>query len=526
MKIIGYARLSTREQSRGQTLDQQIDRLKKAGAEEVYYDLESGRKDNREQFQKLIKEAEENKVSKIICTRVDRFSRNMITAISTAQNLFEKHNVKLLFLDDPDLNLKSSDGIFALHLHAALAQRESDQISERVKHGKEYQRNHGLAVATRPPYGYIITKQRKYQLDRKPLLCLLSQRPSDYLLHQEFYNQLYQNQLNLYNFDTDVYYNWDLLINSKVCQGINKADIARDIIESYIELNSASGAITKVYEKYGYPSRTFESVTTKAEQESYILNRFAVTNWLANPTLRGHIPHRKEEYRKNKSKSDFKIQEEWDIVLDTHPTERLMTDEEWELIESLLVINSKRKYIKKNDYNYSGIIFCNCCENKMTTKSGSSGHRYYACRTINCSNKKSIREEQIDDAVLKSIFKKAIELNVSLTKKSSFVKSEILITLEKRLERTLNDLKEDPTDPILIKNKRDYQKQISEELEKEDQTEVWDKSAEELIRHPSLKDIGFLYTLSNEQKRLVYHKLIKSISINNSEVQNIEFKFE
>ncbi|AUB40540.1 Site-specific DNA recombinase related to the DNA invertase Pin [Nostoc flagelliforme CCNUN1] len=190
MKIAGYARLSTREQARGQTLEQQIDRLKKAGATEIYHDLESGRKDSREQFQKLISDAEANKISKIICTRVDRFSRNMVTTVSTAKKLFEQYRVTLLFLDDPDMNLDSSDGLFMFTLKASLAQRESDQISERVRHGKEYQRANGLAVSTKPPYGYIINKQRKYELDKRPTLCLLSQRPDNYLFNKEYYSEL------------------------------------------------------------------------------------------------------------------------------------------------------------------------------------------------------------------------------------------------------------------------------------------------------------------------------------------------
>ncbi|MEL6165522.1 MAG: recombinase family protein, partial [Cyanobacteria bacterium J06628_3] len=40
---IGYARVSTREQTEGNSLEQQIARLEKAGASLIFSDVESGR---------------------------------------------------------------------------------------------------------------------------------------------------------------------------------------------------------------------------------------------------------------------------------------------------------------------------------------------------------------------------------------------------------------------------------------------------------------------------------------------------
>ena len=75
-KIVGYARLSTQEQASGQTLEQQIDNLKEAGAEEIFYDLASGSEGElkkRKQFLKMLDEADKGEIKKIICTRIDRF---------------------------------------------------------------------------------------------------------------------------------------------------------------------------------------------------------------------------------------------------------------------------------------------------------------------------------------------------------------------------------------------------------------------------------------------------------------------
>ena len=48
--VVGYARLSTAEQAKGQSLEQQIARLKEAGAQEVTYDLMSGTSERRPRY--------------------------------------------------------------------------------------------------------------------------------------------------------------------------------------------------------------------------------------------------------------------------------------------------------------------------------------------------------------------------------------------------------------------------------------------------------------------------------------------
>ena len=52
---IGYARVSTEEQAIGShALEQQIQRLKDAGATQVFYDVISGSKNDRKQYNQVI----------------------------------------------------------------------------------------------------------------------------------------------------------------------------------------------------------------------------------------------------------------------------------------------------------------------------------------------------------------------------------------------------------------------------------------------------------------------------------------
>ena len=54
--IYGYARVSTQGQARdGNSLEIQINELKKAGAEKIFSDVFSGAKNNRPQLDRLLK---------------------------------------------------------------------------------------------------------------------------------------------------------------------------------------------------------------------------------------------------------------------------------------------------------------------------------------------------------------------------------------------------------------------------------------------------------------------------------------
>ena len=50
-----------------------------------------------------------------------------------------------------------------------------------------------------------------------------------------------------------------------------------------------------------------------------------------------------------------------------------------------------------------------------------------------------------------------------------------------------------------------------------------DQSPEEIIKHPAMKDIGFIYTLDSYCRKIIYEKLIKSIIINGSIIHSINF---
>lgn len=171
-KIVGYARISSRHQIDGTSaLEQQIARLKAAGAEDIFIDIESGRSDRRPQFQKLMKLVDSKAIAKVIITRLDRLARNL-PATRKAIERFIESGVTLIALDDA-LDFSSASGKFQLNILAALAEMESDRLSERIKHGKAYSREKHRAWQA--PFGYRVVN---YQLviNREPFLCTLRDR--------------------------------------------------------------------------------------------------------------------------------------------------------------------------------------------------------------------------------------------------------------------------------------------------------------------------------------------------------------
>ena len=150
--IVGYARVSTTEQGSTDALNQQIARLKKAGAIAIYQDIESGKSNKRDEFNKLLDKCESGDITEIIITRLDRLSRSVITIHRTIA-YFEENNIKLTILDAPIDDLSNPVGWFAASQASALAEFESRMLSQRIRHGMEYFRSQKKA-SSRPPFGF------------------------------------------------------------------------------------------------------------------------------------------------------------------------------------------------------------------------------------------------------------------------------------------------------------------------------------------------------------------------------------
>ncbi|NEQ47847.1 MAG: recombinase family protein [Leptolyngbya sp. SIOISBB] len=230
--IVGYCRVSSREQSdNSSALEQQIARVREAGAEDVLIDVESGRssrEDDRTEFQKLMKLVEQQRLEKVIVTRLDRLSRSLPT-LRRIVDTFQESEVVLIALDNA-VDMSTAAGKFHLNMLGALAEMESDHLSERIRHGHAHFRKQKKACHA--PFGYLV-KGFKLLIDRTKFICLIETQA-------EF----------------------------------SKADLSRWLIDTYISVQSLGGTVRKFNEVYGFP--VFYSSS-------------AFRRWIMSPILRGHL---------------------------------------------------------------------------------------------------------------------------------------------------------------------------------------------------------------------------------------------
>lgn len=144
--VYGYARVSTVKQLKGNSIDEQIVKLKAAGAEEIISDSYTGTKMNRPNFTALLKRLKSG--DKLIVTKLDRFARTAVDGGAIVRDLHERgiiiHILNMGVADNSPM------GKLMLTMLLAFAEFERDMIVERTQSGKDIARSNGKRVDGRP----------------------------------------------------------------------------------------------------------------------------------------------------------------------------------------------------------------------------------------------------------------------------------------------------------------------------------------------------------------------------------------
>lgn len=134
--IFGYARVSTKDQS----LDLQIDGLKKEGCEEVFSEKLSGRNKNKPKLSELISKLRKGDV--VMVYSLDRLGRTSKELISLLSDLKEK-GIQFRSLQEGLFDTTSPMGEAIFQIIAILKAMEVRVLSERTKDGLEAARARG-----------------------------------------------------------------------------------------------------------------------------------------------------------------------------------------------------------------------------------------------------------------------------------------------------------------------------------------------------------------------------------------------
>ena len=129
----GYARVSTKGQQReGNSLHDQQQNLRAAGAEEIYSDSFTGTTMDRPQFTALLNRLQSG--DELMVTKLDRLARSATKGVECIRSLAEKGvAVNILNIGRID---DTSVGKLVLTVMMAFAEYERDMIVERTQAGK------------------------------------------------------------------------------------------------------------------------------------------------------------------------------------------------------------------------------------------------------------------------------------------------------------------------------------------------------------------------------------------------------
>ena len=163
-RVAAYCRVSTEKESMLNSLSAQVSHYsgyiqsnpfwEYAG---VYADeAETGTKDSRAEFQRLLVDCRSGKVDIVLTKSISRFARNTLTLLEVVREL-QSQFVDVWF-EQENIRTMSSDGEMMLSILASCAQEESRSVSENCKWRIRKRFEQGELYGRKFLYGYRIIK--------------------------------------------------------------------------------------------------------------------------------------------------------------------------------------------------------------------------------------------------------------------------------------------------------------------------------------------------------------------------------
>lgn len=159
-RVAIYARVSTREQAKGHSIDDQVDRLT-AWADVEGWEVAAQFADpgasatsvkHRPQFRRMIEEAERGAFDAVMIRELSRFARNRGDAAIYRSRL-EDCGVRLLSYQERTEGLSRPAALMTNGLHELMAEHYSVELAEKTARGWEARAKKGLTLGD-VPFGY------------------------------------------------------------------------------------------------------------------------------------------------------------------------------------------------------------------------------------------------------------------------------------------------------------------------------------------------------------------------------------
>lgn len=171
MKVVGYVRVSTKEQEEeGYSIPAQRELVERFCKDrgykllKVFQDVESGGKQDRKGFLSMVGYVETRRVEGVIAWRLDRLTRNFRDYVT-----LDDLATKLIFIAEPDIT-DSATGKLMMSIRVGLAKHFLDQLGENVSMALERKAREGKWPSV-APIGYLNREGEIYpDPDRAPLI--------------------------------------------------------------------------------------------------------------------------------------------------------------------------------------------------------------------------------------------------------------------------------------------------------------------------------------------------------------------
>jgi len=431
----GYARVSTDEQAQDKdALLNQMQRLRNAGANKIFFDIDKRTKHDRKGLLNLIKAVQELPVNHQIkflkFTRLDRVAASQVIFYKLISEL-QKKKIKPVAIDDP-FDLDSVGGELTVDIRLDVAKHEVKMLGLRIRKERELRRKDKKSNFY-APFGYK-TEGDKYVFNHDRCICLIENK-----------------------------------------QELSVVEVAQLILKIFYQVGSCTQTAKRLNEFFGIGSKcsekyvrksgnyaideedtlTQKTLKQKVDEKSNAGLRYpysglrwtttGIRDWLTNPVLAGGTPY--GTVKENGNKKSF---DEINVFWNTHDDQALITFQQHQEIKEIIRSNRKNSWASHGDRDpqklniFQGLIFCAKCNAKfvkVSTYQSKDGKfkSYYQCtyylKSGMCQHKSAITNFDLEDQIVEFLVKEAECLSLLGEQTSTPVtESQELLELRSQLQ--------------------------------------------------------------------------------------------
>ena len=469
--------------------------------EEYVDDGVSGTSFDRPNFNRMIKDIEENKINMVITKDLSRLGRDYIMSGYYTETYFPAHKVRYIaLLDNIDTYLDSSNNDIA-PFKSILNDMYAKDISKKIKSVLRNKKEMGLFVGKEAPFGYMKDSDNKYQL--------IIDEPA--------------------------------------------AEIVREIYDMFLQ-GQGTTMIANELSRKGIPIPSVYKNSNRGNKSSSfgLWSNKTVKTILKNETYTGCLIQNKYNKLNYKSKKLIETSsEKWIRIENTH--EPIIEKEKWERVQRLIDRNFHNR-ISRNDYILSGLLKCYECKSSIgISKKEERGYSYGRClkyikfSKFNICTPHSFNYQKLEAEVIK-ILKEICKVYTDKAKLEQIVNSnqnnniehsykekiEYYTKLEEKENNKLDRLYEDRLEGVLsLEDFKRLSEKINENRNKAiDRRKEYEQNLEDYKVQSKNNNTQKLESLIDEFLKMekptkeIMGEFIEKIEIHQSKEIDIYFRFQ